>query len=194
MSNPACFTQLSHARSGEITDAMIAVAESEQIAPRLVRNELASGRLIIPANVRHLETGLKPIGIGEVAGVKVNANIGNSSTSSGISEELAKLELAVEYGADTVMDLSTGRDVDETREAIVAASAIPVGTVPIYQVVLDVGHAPDMTAEDLLGMIEHQAQQGVDYMTVHAGILLEHLPLVDGRLTGIVSRGGALIE
>lgn len=193
MSDPTCVTQLFLARSGEITDAMVAVAESEQLEPQLVRDEVALGRLIIPANVRHLEAGLEPIGIGAVAGVKVNANIGSSATSSGISGELAKLALALEYGADTVMDLSTGSDVDETRETIVAASTIPVGTVPIYQAALEVDQAPDMTANGLLDVIEHQAKQGVDYMTVHAGILLEHLPLVEGRLTGIVSRGGSLL-
>jgi phosphomethylpyrimidine synthase len=172
---------------------MITVAESEQLEPQLVRAEVACGRLIIPANVRHLQGRLQPIGIGAVAGVKINANIGNSATPSGLSEELAKLRLAVEYGADTVMDLSTGNNIDETWEAIIAESKIPVGTVPIYQAALEAGCAPEMTEGGLLDMIEHQAKQGVDYMTIHAGVLLEHLPLVEGRLAGIVSRGGSLL-
>jgi thiamine biosynthesis protein ThiC len=193
MRDPTCVTQLFQARSGETTEAMYAVAEREQLAPQLVREEVARGRLIIPANIYHLQGRLEPIGIGNVTGVKINANIGNSAVSSGVSEELEKLRLAVEYGADTVMDLSTGSDIDVTREAIIAASSIPVGTVPIYQAAQEIDHAPDLTATGLLDMIEHQARQGVDYMTIHAGILLEHLPLVRGRLTGIVSRGGSLL-
>jgi phosphomethylpyrimidine synthase len=125
--------------------------------------------------------------------VKINANIGNSAVTSSISEEVAKLELAVKYGADTVMDLSTGKNIDETREAILAASTVPIGTVPLYQAVLRDKQLEDLTADDLLFEIEHQAKQGVDYMTIHAGILLEHLPLVYGRITGIVSRGGSLM-
>jgi phosphomethylpyrimidine synthase len=123
----------------------------------------------------------------------VNANIGNSAVTSSIEGELEKLDMAVRFGADTVMDLSTGRDLDATREAIVAQSPVPIGTVPIYQAVLQVAETPDITAQQLLDVIEHQARQGVDYMTLHAGILIEHLPLVHGRTTGIVSRGGALL-
>ena len=133
------------------------------------------------------------MGIGKVARVKINANIGNSAVTSSIGEEVAKLELAVKYGADTVMDLSTGRNIDETREAILAASTVPIGTVPLYQAVLRDKQLEELTADDLLAEVEHQARQGVDYMTIHAGILFEHLPLVYGRVTGIVSRGGSLM-
>src|SRR3954471_18912961 len=186
-------TQMALARHGDVTPAMTFVAEREGIAPELVRDEVARGRLVIPANHRHLAGVLEPMGIGKVARVKINANLGNSAVTSSIPEEVAKLELAVKYGADTVMDLSTGRNIDETREAILAASTVPIGTVPLYQAVLRDKQLEDLTADDLLAEVEHQAQQGVDYMTIHAGILLEHLPLVYGRVTGIVSRGGSLL-
>ncbi len=192
MTQPTCPTQMYHARQGDITDAMQVIAEREGVPPQVVRDEIARGRLTVPANIHHLAGKLEPMAIGKVARVKVNANIGNSAVSSSIPEELAKLETAIKYGADTVMDLSTGADIDATREAIIAASAVPVGTVPLYQAVLDVEEVADLTAKDLLDMIEHQAKQGVDYMTIHAGILLEHLPLIHGRVTGIVSRGGSL--
>ncbi|HEX5831220.1 MAG TPA: phosphomethylpyrimidine synthase ThiC, partial [Gemmatimonadaceae bacterium] len=185
-------TQMTYARRGEITPAMRVVAEREELAPELVRDEVARGRLVIPANVRHLAGALVPMAIGKVARVKINANIGTSAVTSSLAEEVGKLELAVKYGADTVMDLSTGREIDAVREAILAASPVPVGTVPIYQAVLAVKEPTELTANDLLDAIEHQARQGVDYMTIHAGILLEHLPLVYGRTTGIVSRGGSL--
>jgi phosphomethylpyrimidine synthase len=187
-----CPTQLSHARQGTITDAMQFVAEREGISSQLVCDEIAQGRLIVPANVTHLAGALEPMCIGTVAKVKINANIGNSAVSSSIEEEINKLRLAVEYGADTVMDLSTGQDLDATREAIIANASVPIGTVPIYQAVLQVHDVRDLTAQSFLDVIEHQAKQGVDYMTIHAGILLEHLPLVHSRLTGIVSRGGSL--
>src|ERR671930_2279011 len=186
---PVTNTQMRYARDGRITDAMRFVAEREALPPELVRDEVARGRLIIPANVHHLAGRLEPMAIGAVARVKINANIGNSAVVSNIAGELEKLHMAVHYGADTVMDLSTGRDIDATREAIISASTVPVGTVPIYQAVEQVKKVEDLTADDLLQMIEHQAQQGVDYMTIHAGILLEHLTLVYGRVTGIVSRG-----
>ncbi|HEX6965696.1 MAG TPA: phosphomethylpyrimidine synthase ThiC [Gemmatimonadaceae bacterium] len=185
-------TQMYFARQGEITDAMRFVAEREALAPELIRDEVARGRLIIPANIHHLAGRLEPMAIGKVASVKINANIGNSAVTSSIPEEIEKLELAVKYGADTVMDLSTGKDLDGTREAIIAHSPVPIGTVPIYQAVLMGKELEELTANDLLDMVEHQARQGVDYMTIHAGILLEHLPLVYGRVTGIVSRGGSL--
>ncbi|HEV2179655.1 MAG TPA: phosphomethylpyrimidine synthase ThiC [Gemmatimonadaceae bacterium] len=185
-------TQMAAARKGEITDAMRVVARREGLDVEVVRDEVARGRLIIPANVRHLAGNLEPMGIGKVAGVKINANIGNSAVTSSIGEELEKLHLAVRYGADTVMDLSTGKDIDAVREAIIGASTVPIGTVPIYQAVLMGKELEELTANDLLDVIEHQARQGVDYMTIHAGILLEHLPLVYGRVTGIVSRGGSL--
>ena len=193
MSDNACVTQMHHAREGEITDEMRFVAAREELEAELIRAEVARGRLIIPANINHLKYRLEPMCVGKVAKVKINANIGNSAVSSSIDEELEKLRRAVKYGADTVMDLSTGRDLDETREAIIAESPVPVGTVPIYHAILEVDEAPDLTASGLLDMIEHQARQGVDYMTIHSGILLEHLPLVYGRVTGIVSRGGSLL-
>ena len=193
MPRNTCPTQMSHARQGTTTEQMQFVADREGLSPQLVRDEVARGRLIIPANIRHVRGQLEPMGIGKVARVKINANIGNSAVSSGLEAELEKLHLAVRYGADTVMDLSTGADLDRVREAIIGAATVPVGTVPIYQSVLDVAGAPDLTAQGLLDMIEHQARQGVDYMTIHAGILLEHLPLVYGRVTGIVSRGGSLL-
>ena len=193
MNNTSCVTQMHLARRGEITEAMESVARDEALAPDLVRSEVARGRLIIPANIHHLASTLEPMAIGKAARVKINANIGNSAVSSDLGEEVEKLRRAVKYGADTVMDLSTGEQIDETREAIIANSTVPIGTVPIYQAILLVDEAPDLTAQGLLDMIEHQARQGVDYMTIHAGILLEHLPLVYGRVTGIVSRGGSLL-
>jgi phosphomethylpyrimidine synthase len=192
MMQQACPTQMYYARQGEITDAMQFVAEREHLSADLVRDEIARGRLTLPANIHHLAGKLKPMAIGKVARVKINANIGNSAVTSDIEEELEKLRLAVRYGADTVMDLSTGKDLDATREAIIAEAEVPIGTVPIYQAVLNVDQVTDLTAQDMLDVIEKQAKQGVDYMTIHAGILLEHLPLIHGRITGIVSRGGSL--
>jgi phosphomethylpyrimidine synthase len=188
----AARTQMAYARAGEITDAMRFVAAREALEPELIRAEVARGRLVIPANIHHLAGRLEPMAIGKVASVKINANIGNSAVTSSIDEELDKLRLAVRYGADTVMDLSTGKDIDAVRAAIIAASPVPIGTVPIYQAVLMGKELEELTATDLLDVLEHQARQGVDYMTIHAGILLEHLPLVYGRVTGIVSRGGSL--
>jgi len=188
-----CPTQMYLARQGDVTHAMRVVAEREGLSADVVRDEVARGRLIIPANVHHLAGSLRPMAIGAVASVKINANIGNSAVSSSIKEELDKLRLAVKYGADTVMDLSTGDAIDETRRAILAAATVPVGTVPIYQAILQVKETAELTADGLLDMIERQAQQGVDYMTLHAGVLLEHLHLVHGRVTGIVSRGGSLL-
>ncbi len=193
MIKQACPTQMYHARQSDITDAMQFVAEREDLEPELVREEIARGRLTLPANVHHLAGKLEPMAIGKVARVKINANIGNSAVTSSIEEEIEKLRIAVRFGADTVMDLSTGADLDATREAIIADATVPVGTVPIYEAVLGVEQVTDLTAQDMLDVIEKQAQQGVDYMTIHAGILLEHLPLVHGRVTGIVSRGGSLL-
>jgi phosphomethylpyrimidine synthase len=184
-------TQMAYARRNEITDAMRFVAEREALTPEEVRAEVARGRLIIPANVHHLAGALEPMAIGKVARVKINANIGNSAVSSDIDGELEKLQFAIKFGADTVMDLSTGGDIDTIRQAIIAKSTVPIGTVPIYQAVKN-KEVTELTANDLLDMIEHQAKQGVDYMTLHAGLLFEHLHLVHGRLTGIVSRGGSL--
>ena len=184
-------TQMHHARLGVITDAMRHVAEVEGIDPELVRSEVARGRMIIPANINH--ANLKPCGIGIAARCKINANLGNSALISDVNEELKKVDVAIRYGSDTIMDLSSGGDIDGIRKAIIAHSEVPVGTVPIYQAAADLKRIEDLTADDLLQMIEHQAKQGVDYMTLHSGVLLRHLPLVKGRITGIVSRGGALM-
>ena len=151
-------TQMSYARGGIITEQMRVVAEKEGLEPELVRQEVAAGRLTIPANVNH--AGLSPIGIGSVASVKINANIGNSALSSDIETELCKLQVSVNFGADTVMDLSSGGDIDAIREAIIKASPLPVGTVPIYQVAAELERTEDMTVEDLFDMIEHQARAG----------------------------------
>src|SRR5205809_2743508 len=186
-------TQLVSARQGTITSQMRRVAEREGLPPELIRDETARGRLIIPANVHHLAKRLDPMAIGAVAKVKINANIGSSAVEANLDEELAKLHNAVHYGADTVMDLSTGGDIDAIREAIIDASPVPVGTVPIYQAVEAARSVEALTADDLLDMIDHQARQGVDYVTVHCGILREHVPLALGRVTGIVSRGGSLL-
>src|SRR5947209_16588888 len=186
-------TQLEAARQGLITDEMHFVAVREDLDPTLVRDEVARGRMVIPANKVHLQKRLEPMCIG-VAGVcKINANIGNSAVTSKIDEELDKLHTAVHLGADTVMDLSTGGNIDAIRQAILDASPVPIGTVPIYQAVQDVKDPADITPRMMLDMVEHQAQQGVDYMTIHAGVLLEYLQLTTNRITGIVSRGGSLM-
>src|SRR5215510_9449033 len=184
-------TQIHFARCGEVTPEMEHVAHRERLDPERVRDEVARGRMIIPANVHH--TALEPMAIGIAARCKINANIGNSAVTSRIDEELEKLRLAVDLGSDTVMDLSTGGDIDRIREAIIAASPVPIGTVPIYQAIQQVKRVEDLTAEMLLSNIEHQARQGVDYMTIHAGVKLEQLPLIKDRITGIVSRGGSLM-
>ncbi len=184
-------TQMHQARQGVVTKQMEFVAKREELPVELIRSEVARGRMILPANIHH--ASLEPMAIGIAARCKINANIGNSAVTSSIPEEVAKLELAVKYGSDTVMDLSTGKNIDETREAIIAASTVPIGTVPIYQMVQQVKSVEDLTPQEMLDAIEHQARQGVDYMTIHAGILLEFLPMVTGRITGIVSRGGSLM-
>jgi phosphomethylpyrimidine synthase len=186
-------TQLEFARAGVITPAMRRVAEREGLDPEVVRAEVARGRFIIPANVHHLAGALDPMGIGTAASVKINANIGNSAVTSDAEEELKKLHMAVHYGADTVMDLSTGGRIPEIRSALIGASPVPLGTVPIYEAVTRVKRVEDLTPAILLQVIEEQAEQGVDYMTIHAGILFEYLPLVKSRITGIVSRGGSLL-
>jgi phosphomethylpyrimidine synthase len=186
-----CRTQMHLARQGVVTPEMQRVAEREDLAAELVRDEVARGRMIIPANVHH--AALDPMAIGLKARVKINANIGNSPTTSSLDEEVEKLVLSERWGADTVMDLSTGKRIDETREAILARATVPIGTVPIYQAIERVRRPEDLTAELLLEVIEHQARQGVDYMTIHAGVRLEHLPLCRHRVTGIVSRGGGLL-
>ena len=191
--NGTATTQLAAARQGRITEAMGRVAEREGLEPELIRTEIERGRLIIPANIHHLATSLDPMGVGTVATVKINANMGNSAITSNIDDELKKLHMAVHYGADTVMDLSTGGDIPTIRKAIIAASPVPIGTVPIYEALTRVRRVEDLTPEIMLEVIEEQAEQGVDYMTIHAGILLQYLPLVKNRITGIVSRGGSIL-
>jgi len=190
-SGSACRTQMHLARQGTVSPEMARVAEREELPVELIRGEVARGRMIIPANVHH--SALDPMAIGLKARVKINANIGNSPTTSSLDEEVEKLTLAQRWGADTVMDLSTGKRIDETRQAILDAATVPIGTVPIYQALERVKAPEDLTAELLLEVIEHQARQGVDYMTIHAGVRLEHLPLCQHRVTGIVSRGGGLL-
>jgi len=184
-------SQMHFARKGVVTDEMEHVARRERLAPELVRDEVARGRMVIPANVHH--QNLDPMCIGVAASCKVNANIGNSQVTSDVSGELEKLGYSLKYGADTVMDLSTGGDIDGIRRAIIAASPVPVGTVPVYQALQVAKDVARMTADDLLGMLEHQAKQGVDYFTIHAGLKRAHLPLVQHRITGIVSRGGSIM-
>ena len=184
-------TQLNYARKGIDTEQMQYVAKNENLDVELVRKEIAAGRLIIPANINH--KNLKPVGIGIAARCKINANIGNSAVSSDEGCELKKLRIALEYGADAVMDLSTGRDIDRIRQAIMAASDRPVGTVPIYEAAEMVENIEDLTALQLFDVIEKHARQGVDFITVHCGLLRAHVPLINKRVTGIVSRGGALL-
>jgi phosphomethylpyrimidine synthase len=180
-----------YARRGIITEEMQYVARREQLEPEVVRAEVARGRLIIPANINHL--CLEPMAIGEVTKVKVNANIGNSATTSDASGELEKLHYSVKYGADTVMDLSTGGDIPLIRKAIINESPVPVGTVPIYEALSRVKRVEDLTAQVLLEVIEEQAEQGVDYMTIHAGVLVQYIPMTTRRVCGIVSRGGSIL-
>jgi phosphomethylpyrimidine synthase len=184
-------TQLFHARQGTITEAMRVVAAREELPAETIRKEVAGGRMIIPANINH--AALEPMCIGKAARVKINANIGNSQTTSEIDTELEKLETCVRYGADTVMDLSSGGDIPRIRQAIIDVSRVPIGTVPIYEAIMRVNSPEELSGELLLEVIQEQAEQGVDYMTIHAGVLLQHLPLVQSRLTGIVSRGGGLL-
>ena len=187
-------TQLLEARAGKITPEMEFVANREGLEPELIRTEVAEGRMVIPANKVHLDGRLEPMAIGIAAKCKINANIGNSAVTSNVDEELEKLHTSVHYGADTVMDLSTGKDIDNIRKKIIDMSPVPIGTVPIYQMLEQLGgEIEDMKAQHFLDMVEHQAAQGVDYMTIHCGVLLEHLHLSTNRVTGIVSRGGSLM-
>jgi phosphomethylpyrimidine synthase len=185
------FSQMHYARLGVVTEEMEYVARREKISTELVRSEVARGRMIIPANINHPE--LEPMAIGVASLCKINANIGNSAVSSNIDEELKKLHTAVHHGADTVMDLSTGGDIHEIREAILRHSPVPVGTVPIYEAISRVKRVEDLSASLMLEVIEEQAAQGVDYMTIHAGVLIQYVPMVSKRITGIVSRGGAIL-
>ena len=183
-------TQMYYARRGELTKQMSYVAKIEGVSENLLVDEVANGRIIIPANVNHIN--LKPMGIGRKLKTKVNANIGNSSLSSDICAELRKLEICLEFGADTVMDLSTDGDLDAIRSAIIEHSSVPVGTVPMYEILKEAKEVTNITNELILSVLEKQARQGVSYFTIHAGFLREFLPLVKKRKMGIVSRGGSL--
>jgi phosphomethylpyrimidine synthase len=184
-------TQIAQARQNRVTPEMHQVAADEHLDPEEIRAEVARGRMVIPANPRH--TNLHPIGIGIAARCKINANIGNSPTTSSLKEELDKLHIALKYGADSVMDLSTGGEINRIRDEIIRHSPAPVGTVPLYQMMSLVEEPQDLTPEIILDVIRMQAEQGVDFMTLHAGLLHRHLPLAERRLTGIVSRGGAIV-
>src|SRR3979411_1590350 len=184
-------SQMHFARKGMITEEVLYVADREKVRPELIRDEVAVGQMIIPANINHPE--LEPMAIGVESLCKINANIGNSAVTSNIEEELKKLPPAVHYGADTVMDLSTGGDIHTIREAITRHSPVPIGTVPIYEAISRVKRVEDLNKSVMLEVIEEQAQQGVDYMTIHAGVLIQYLPMVSKRITGIVSRGGAIL-
>ncbi|GAA1482191.1 phosphomethylpyrimidine synthase ThiC [Gordonia sinesedis] len=185
-------TQLAWARAGIVTDEMAFIAARENVDAELVRSEVAAGRAVIPANHKHPES--EPMIIGKAFAVKVNANIGNSAVTSSIAEEVEKMVWATRWGADTIMDLSTGADIHQTREWILRNSPVPVGTVPIYQALEKVkGDPTKLTWEIYRDTVIEQAEQGVDYMTVHAGVLLRYVPLTARRVTGIVSRGGSIM-
>ncbi len=185
-------TQMHYARKGIVTPEMEFVAIRENLSPEFVRSEIARGRAIIPANINHPES--EPMAIGRGFLVKINANIGNSVVTSSIEEEVEKMTWAIRWGADTVMDLSTGRNIHETREWILRNSPVPIGTVPIYQALEKTGgKAEDLTWEIYRDTLIEQAEQGVDYFTIHAGVLLRYIPLTAKRVTGIVSRGGSIM-
>ncbi|AXX91186.1 phosphomethylpyrimidine synthase [Malaciobacter molluscorum LMG 25693] len=185
-------TQMYYAKRGIITPDMEYVAKVENIEPELVRKEIERGRLIIPANVNHKH--LKPMAIGLASSCKINANIGSSALASDIEGEIEKVDVCLKYGADTIMDLSTGGDLDSIRSAVIKHSTVPIGTVPIYQILHDVkDKIEDLTIEKMLKTLEKQAQQGVSYFTIHAGFLLRFMPHIAKRKMGIVSRGGSLM-
>ena len=185
-------TQLAYAKKDIITKEMEFVANSEEIAPELVKNEVKKGRLIIPANIHHKH--LKPIGIGIATRTKINANIGSSSIEKCVENEIAKTQTAIKYGADTIMDLSTGGNLDEIRAAVIANSPAPIGTVPMYQILHDLkDDILNLNIKTMLSTLEKQAQQGVDYFTIHCGFLSQHIPYIAKRKMGIVSRGGSLM-
>ncbi len=185
-------TQLTEARAGVVTPEMEIVARKERLDVQAVREEIAAGRMIIPANKAHLAKGLSPIAIGRRATTKINANLGVSSLAGDARRELEKIECAIKYGADTIMDLSTGDDLDLLRTRMINAVSVPVGTVPLYQICEELDDILDMTPQNILDVVEKQAKQGVDYMTIHCALLQRHISLVDTRITGIVSRGGSL--
>src|SRR5690242_13012034 len=189
--NDAVRTQMHYARRGIVTEEIEYVAQRERLAPETIRDEVARGRLIIPANVNH--RNLEPMCIGVASKCKINSNIGNSAVTSNIEEELGKLSYSVKYGADTVMDLSTGGDIPRIRQEIINHSPVPIGTVPIYEALSRVRRLEDLSASLMLEVIHEQAEQGVDYMTIHAGVLVQYIPLTTRRITGIVSRGGSIL-
>jgi phosphomethylpyrimidine synthase len=182
---------MAYARKGMVTPEMEFVAVREQLPAETIRSEVARGRMIIPANWNH--DALEPMAIGVASKCKINSNIGNSSTTSNVDAELEKLRYSVKYGADTVMDLSTGGDIPMIRKAIIKHSPVPIGTVPIYEALSRVRRVEDLNIKVMLEVIEEQAEQGVDYMTIHAGVLREYLSMTANRITGIVSRGGSLM-
>lgn len=185
-------TQMYYAKKGIITPDMEYVAQVEKLDPELVRSEIARGRLIIPANVNHKH--LKPMAIGIASSCKINANIGSSALASDIQGEIEKVDVCLKHGADTIMDLSTGGDLDSIRKAVIEHSTVPIGTVPMYQILHDCkDKIEDLTIESMLAVLEKQAQQGVSYFTIHAGFLLRFMPHVAKRKMGIVSRGGSLM-
>ncbi|MDD5405825.1 MAG: phosphomethylpyrimidine synthase ThiC [Sulfurovaceae bacterium] len=190
--NDSVRTQMYYAKQGIITEEMKYVAKVERIDAELLRAEIARGRCIIPANINHKHQ--VPMAIGMVATCKINANIGSSALASDTAGEIEKVDVCLKYGADTIMDLSTGGDLDSIREAVIAHSTVPIGTVPIYQILHDCnGKIEDLTIENMLGVLEKQAKQGVSYFTIHAGFLLRFMPHVAKRKMGIVSRGGSLM-
>ena len=184
-------TQYEAAKSGNITEAMNYVAQDENVDVEIIRDEIAAGRLVIPANTMHLAWNLKPKAIGRAVSTKVNANIGMSGVRSDMGGEIHKMKVAVRHGADAIMDLSTGGDLDLIRTTLMKECEVPFGTVPIYEAIIDRA-VEDITPKLILDVVAKQAKQGVDFFTIHAGLLKEHLPLIKSRVAGIVSRGGAL--
>jgi len=185
-------TQIEQARKGIITPEIVAVAKAEGVDEHMLKAEVAAGRVVIPANRIHIEKGLKAAGIGRALSIKINANIGTSTMRSSIEAEIEKMNGALELGADAIMDLSTGGDLDKTRQELIDRCPAPFGTVPVYQVIVD-RDVEDIDYKSILSVAETQAKQGVDFFTIHAGLLKEHLPLLKSRVMGIVSRGGALM-
>ena len=185
-------TQMFYAKKGIITEDMYAVAKTENLDPELIRSEIERGRMIIPANVNHIN--LEPMAIGIASKCKINANIGSSALASDVEDEIKKVDTCLEYGADTIMDLSTGGDLDLIRKEVISHSNVPIGTVPIYQIIHDCGNdINNLTIEVMLETLEKQAKQGVSYFTIHAGFLIENMPNIAKRKMGIVSRGGSLM-
>lgn len=182
---------MSRARTGEITPQMVAVAKKESVEPEVIREAVAAGRIVIPSNINH--KAIDPIGIGRQLTTKINANIGNSTLSSCPQQELDKLRTALSYGADTVMDLSTGANITNIRKTIIANSPAPIGTVPVYEALSRVDSSDQLTDELIVDVIREQAEQGVDYITIHSGLIMDHVPLAKKRKLRIVSRGGSII-